>query len=107
MHHEFREVNLIRLSDAVNAGFENINPRSATGPDKVGRRRLKECSESIAPVFTAFTHTSFDEGAVPRIWKTSTIVSAAKKRTPKVLNDCWPVVLTSIPFKCDEKMVFG
>lgn len=52
MHHEFREVNLIRLSDAVNAGFENINPRSATGPDKVIGRTLKECSGSLAPVFT-------------------------------------------------------
>ena len=45
---------------------------------------------------------SLDESYIPRIWKTSTIVPVAKKRSAK---DYRPVALTSIPFKCVEKIV--
>ena len=42
---------------------------------------------------------------ISRIWKTSTIVSVAKKRSAKELNEYRPVALTSIPFTCAEKIV--
>ena len=50
---------------------------------------LKESSESLAPVFTERIQTSSDEGCIPRTWKAS-IVSVAKKRSPKEANDCRP-----------------
>ena len=89
----------------VRACLKKINPRSATSPDNVSGRTLKGCSESLAPVFTELIQMSLDEGYIPRIWKASTIVPVAKKRSPKVLNDYIPVALTSIPLKCAEKIV--
>ena len=90
----------------VRACFRKVNPCSATGPDKVSGRMLKECSESLALVFTKLIQMSLDKSvAFPRIWKTSTIVPVAKKRLAKELNDYRPVALTSIPIKCAEKMV--
>ena len=89
----------------VRACFRKVNPRSTTGPDKVSGRMLKECSESLALVFTKLIQMSLDKSYIPRIWKTSTIVPVAKKRLAKELNDYRPVALTSIPIKCAEKMV--
>ena len=48
---------------------------------------------------------SLDESYIPRIWKTSTIIPVAKKRSAKELNDYRPVALTFFPFKCAEKIV--
>ena len=92
-------------NEDVRACFRKVNPRSAAGPDKVSGRTLKECSESLAPVFTKLIQMSLDESYIPRIWKTSTIVPVAKKRSAKELNNYRPVALTSIPFKCAEKIV--
>ena len=88
----------------VRACFRKVNPRSATVPDKVSGRTLKECSESLAPVFTKLIQMSLDESYIPRIWKTSTIIPVAKKHSAKELNDYRPVALTSILFKCAEKI---
>ena len=67
----------------VKAFFRIVNPRSATGPDSVNKRTLKECSESLAPVFTKSVPMYLGESYIPRIWKTSTIILVAKKRSAK------------------------
>ena len=51
----------------IRACFRKVNPRSAAGPDKVSGRTLKECSESLAPVFTKLIQMSLDESYIPRI----------------------------------------
>ena len=51
----------------VRACFRKVNPRSAAGPDKVSGRTPKECSESLAPVFTKLIQMSLDESYIPRI----------------------------------------
>ena len=57
---------------------------------------------------------SFNEGQsrvnhkglhTPRIWKTCTIIPVPKKRSSSQLNDYRPVALTSVAFKCAEKIV--
>ena len=57
------------------------------------------------PCFPQVIQMSLDESYISRIWKTSTIVSVAKKRSAKELNEYRPVAPTSIPFKCAEKIV--
>ena len=59
----------------------------------------------LAPVFTKLIQMSSDESYISRIWKTSTIIPVAKKRSAKEINDYRPVAITSIPFKCAEKIV--
>ena len=59
----------------------------------------------IVSSFTKLIQMSLDESYIPRIWKTSTIVPVAKKRSAKELNDYRPVAHTFFPFKCAEKIV--
>jgi hypothetical protein len=89
----------------VKKSFKGVNPRSAQGPDNIAGMVLKRCSESLAPVFTRLFQASLDTGAVPTLWKTAIVVPVPKKPSPKVNNDFRPVALTSVPFKCLERLV--
>ena len=91
--------------DDVKRQFKKVNQRSASGPDGVSGRTLKECCDTLAPVYTTLFQRSIDAGHVPTIWKTSTIVPIPKKPAPSELNDYRPVALTSVPFKCFERLV--
>jgi len=85
--------------------FKGVNPRSAHGPDDVAGVVLKRCSQSLAPVFTKLFQASIDQGNVPTLWKTAVLVPVPKKSAPKEHNDYRPVALTSVPFKCLERLV--
>ena len=63
------------------------------------------CVCVCVPCFPQVIQMSLDESYISRIWKTSTIVSVAKKRSAKELNEYRPVAPTSITFKCAEKIV--
>lgn len=100
-----------RTGDLINVNvtdvqkiFKGLNARSAAGPDGVTGKTLKLCSEALAPVFTHLFQRSFQEGHVPLLWRTSTIVPVPKKKNPSQLNDFRPVALTSIPMKCAERI---
>ena len=85
--------------------FSKVDPRSAPGPDKVSGKVLKNCNESLAPAFCHAFNQCLEEGVVPETWKTATIVPVPKKSNPKEMNDYRPVALTSVPFKCLERIV--
>ena len=82
-----------------------MKTHSAAGPDNISGKTLKECSDSLARIFTNLFQRSLDEGTIPSLWKTSTIIPVAKKPSPKEMNDYRPVALTSIAFKCAEKII--
>ena len=92
-------------TDEVRASFKKVKARSAAGPDNITGRLLRECGDSLAPVYRELFQRSLDEHSIPAIWKSSTIVPVPKKRAPATMNDYRPVALTSIPFKCAEKLV--
>ena len=81
--------------------LRQVKPESAAGPDNISSKTLRECADSLAPVFTRLFQWSLDGGHVPCIWKTSNI-SVAKKRFPREMNDFRLVALTSVRFKCAE-----
>ena len=56
-------------------------------------------------LYTWLLQRSLLERRTPYIWKTSTVIPVPKKRPPSWLNDCRPVSLTSVPFKCTERIV--
>jgi hypothetical protein len=91
--------------EEVSACFQNINVRSAHGPDNIPGMILKRCHLSLAPVFTKLFQESLDTGEVPTLWKTAVVVPVPKKPSPKVNNDYRPVALTSVPFKCLERLL--
>ena len=82
-----------------------VKTHSAAGPDNISSKTLRECSDSLAPIFTELFQRSLDEGTIASLWKTSTIIPVAKKPSPKEMNDYRPVALTSIAFKCAEKII--
>ena len=41
------------------------------------------------------------------IWKTAKVIPVPKKPNPSELNDYRPVALTSVPFKCLERLVLN
>ena len=78
---------------------------------RLGQRRfgvaLKGQTSTVLMVTTSLVlfQQSLDTCHVPLLWKTATIVPVPKKPSPKVQNDFRPVALTSIPFKCMERLI--
>ena len=50
---------------------------------------------------------SLNTHTVPTLWKTAEVIPVPKKPKVSVLNDLRPVALTSIAFKCLERIVFN
>ena len=67
----------------VEACFKKINPRSASKPDNISGRVLKNCCNSLAPVFCRLFQESLENCGIPKMWKTSTVVPVPKKANPK------------------------
>ena len=73
--------------EAVTSSFLKVKIYSAADPDNISSRTPKECSDTLAPVFSHLFRRSLDEGIIPNLWKTSTIFPVAKK-----MNDYRPHV---------------
>ena len=86
---------LVISEDEVRNSFQNLNIRSACGPDNISGLVLKKCSSSLSPVFAKLFQKSLDSSQVPVVWKTSSLVPVPKNRNPKEKNDYRPVALTS------------
>ena len=89
----------------VSRRFRLVSQRSACGPDEIPGAVLKYCHDSLAPVFTTLFQRSLESGHIPSIWKCSNVVPVPKKPSLSALNDYRPIALTSIPFKCMERIV--
>lgn len=96
---------VVVTEEEVRMQFMGLNSRSAAGPDNITGMVVKQCCDSLAPVFARLFQWSLDSGQVPVIWKTATVVPVQKKPNAAALNDYRPVALTSIPFKCLERIV--
>ena len=86
--------------------FSSLNCNKAPGPDNISARVLKTCADQLAPVFTQLYNES-SQTHIPSIWKTAKIIPVPKKSTPKEPNDYRPIALTSIPFKCCERIILN
>ena len=85
--------------------FRSVNPRKATGPDRVPGKELKECADQLSTVFTNIFNLSLAQAATPSCLKTSTIIPIPKMPSLCSLNDFRPVALTPIVMKCFERLV--
>ena len=85
--------------------FNLVNQNKASGPDDISCKLLKVCSEQLAYIFTYVFNQSFNTHYIPKEWKTSKILPVPKKSKISQLNDLRPVALTSVVFKCFEKLV--
>ena len=96
----------VLTEEEVSRRFRLVSQRSACGPDEIPGAVLKHCHDSLAPVFTTLFQGSLESGYIPSIWKSSNVVpvSVPKKPSLSALNDYIPIALTSIPFKCMERI---
>ena len=65
---------------------------------------LRTCSRQLSPVYFKLSKRCITEH-IPSLWKAAVIVPILKKSVPKELNDYRPIALTSVPFKCFERII--
>ena len=83
--------------------FKELNSRKSQGPDNISPLLLKSCHE-LSGVYQHLFQLSISSG-IPRIWNTAVIVPVPKKTTAKEYNDDIPIALTSVTFKCIERIL--
>ena len=93
--------------EEVRRELKKVNPRKATGPDKVTARLLKIYSNELCEIFYLIYNKSLKLGRVPNLWKTSTIIPVPKKANASELNDYKPVALTPVVMKSFERIVLN
>ena len=86
--------------------FKSLNCNKDCGPDAITPRILKTFADQLAPVHTKLFNQSHSIH-IPSIWKTAKVIPVPKKPNPSELNDYRPVALTSVPFKCLERLVLN
>ena len=89
----------------VQSVFKGINSTKAMGPDNISGRLLKTCASESCDIYCRSFNWSLNECSIPSAWKSSITCPVPKKKSPSTLNDCRPVVLTSLVMKCFEKIV--
>jgi hypothetical protein len=77
----------------------------AAGPDAVPPRLLRQLANIIAPVLTRIFQTSLDKGAVPKKWRTASVVPIFKKGDKSNAANYRPVSLTAICSKLQEHIL--
>ena len=92
---------------SVLSQFRKVNVNKACGPDKIKGRILRSCCEQLASIYTFIFNVSLREHVIPTVWKTAEIIPVPKKPRVSTLNDLRPVALTSVVFKCLEKIVLS
>ena len=60
----------------------NVIVSKAPGPDHICNKVLKTCKDQLAGVFQRLFQLSIDQGAIPKLWKTSIIVPLPKVKNP-------------------------
>ena len=85
--------------------LSSVNPKKACGPDRVGGKIIKECSDQLSVVFSRLFQMLMNFHFVPRTWRTSQITPIAKTARAKEMNDFRPIALTSVVCKCLERLV--
>ena len=83
----------------------NLNPRKASGPDKLPCRLLKELAQELAPALTILYNKSLSTGEVPAIWKHAIVQPVFKKGDRSQACNYRPISLTCVCCKLLEHIV--
>ena len=85
--------------------LKNIKPFSASGPDGIPARLLKETAEELAPAVTLLFQASINQGKIPSQWKKAQITPIFKKGSRSEAANYRPISLTSILCKLCEHII--
>ena len=86
----------IHISEnGVHKLLSKLNDHKAAGPDAVPPRLLRQFADIIAPALTRIFQTSLDKGAVPKEWRTASVIPIFKKGDKSNAANYRPVSLTT------------
>jgi len=94
----------ITLNGVINC-IKRLNPKKASGPDKMPIIALKETASEIAPILQSLFQQSLDTHEVPNDWKQANIVPIFKKGDRTKPSNYRPVSLTAVASKMLEHIV--
>lgn len=93
----------LSLSDVVQR-FTEMEVDSSMGPDNIHPMLLHSCPTLAEPFFILFKQ-SLSEGAIPAVWKNSSIVPIFKKGSRYTPINYRPISLTSVCCKTLERII--
>ena len=91
--------------DGVLKLLRGLNPKKASGPDRVPCFLLKELAAELAPVYTHLFQQSLDTGITPPSWLEAWVSPVFKKGSRCDPANYRPVSLTSVPCKLLEHIL--
>ena len=86
--------------------LRNLKPFTASGPDGIPAKLLKEIAEEVSPAITLLLQSSINQGRVPLQWKKAHVVPIFKKGSRSDAAYYWPISLTSILCKLCEHIIY-
>ena len=102
----FRSIDDISISvNGVEKLLNNLDPKTASGPDGITARFLKEEAKEVAPILSVIFQKSLDTGEVPSQWKHANVTPIFKKGDRHKPANYRPVSLTSIVCKLLEHII--
>ena len=84
---------------------KRLNPKKASGPDKMPILALQETINETAPVLQSIFQQSLDQSEIPSDWKKANIVPIFKKGDRTKPSNYRPVSLTAVVSKMLEHIV--
>ena len=85
--------------------LRDLSPHKACGPDGLGARIIRECSEELSVPLEMICRLSARSGVFPSAWKRANVIPVFKKGSKKLPENYRPVSLLAICSKVLEKVV--
>ena len=104
--HQFPAMdNITAYQNGVIKLLRNLKPFTASGPDGIPTKLLKETAAEISPAITLLFQALIDQGRVPSQWKKAHIVPIFKKGSQSSPANYRPISLTSVRCKLCEHIL--
>lgn len=91
----------------VRAVLQTINGKSASGPDKVSNKALRNLSDAAVTALTGYYNGCWRAGKLPKSWKDARTVLMPKPGKPPHIENLRPISLTSCVGKVLEHVLLN
>ena len=89
----------------VHKHLSNINTNTASGPNGIHGKILKNCSESLAYPLSLVLKLSYNTGNLPKEWRLANVVPIHKKGGKDDIKNYRPISLTCLVMKLFERIL--
>lgn len=89
----------------VRNAMQDLNRRSASGPDRVSNKALRNLNDAAVTALTAYFNKCWRAGKLPRQWKEAKTILIPKPGKPPDIENLRPISLTSCVGKLLEHIL--